>query len=1243
MAAAAPRRRRPNRKPKAKPTITTPPSSPSVASQLVTAIHRNDLDAFSSLLQTPQLNVNRRTPQGDVPLVEVCRYARYEMATHLLSDHGANRQPRRPYTTHCCMYGARAKTGGAAAVPVPKEVNLLKSFGRVNAATVLLLFCVANGRTDEQNDAALLILEQVLTYAKQQNQLKELLAAKPDKVNSLLHVAAGLGNWKALRMLRERADELDVEFNGRNAVEHSALHVVEMNAFQARSMQFCEPPRPEVEAGGKKSRGSNRRRQKQKKQESEEEEMEGDEVKDEQEQEQSEADKQTFARSRPDRAVEALHVTRTVMELAKNSGIGSIFSRKGDEGLRGLYIKTLVLAEVGLVSIVNEVEEKKSVPASNEQTIELSHEAFKLVLNGMLSYNSLSKRVKVWTLILMHLLTPFASDSPLAADKRPVMEECGQLKFYERITEMLYRSDRVPPLDPLVELFLQFFAPYARTIRDGESKEPVGITASFQRAIKPVKQLWSLVNAALGSLDDVIATPQRFSLLLHLLQVFEQLEAAFVSDEDATLVKLFGVRMNRFVKQEAKKKRIKMFVADQSHLLHTMTAVFPIPASFTDKVIPLKDSVDVLIRSDPKVLGMDLYSFASIPGLIRLEHKVDYLAMLAEERNGSVSVSISRASEANYVDFIVQQILSTSANNLKGEMNITLVNEPGVGVGVTREFFQIVQRCFFQPGSTGSSQSRAVPPAPHVLEIGAQWLQLARSQNPQDGNSNKKRNAKRSRPAQSGGFAVLFPLFDFVDKQKRGVIGIAPRPVYISKQVMGAKRSAKSLSLSQKDMLVDPSEVDALKKHWSLDGAGNSKSSATCCRFSVGFLEIYDARRLVDVGKLLRSSDVFKRSLQFVLDHDFDAEPLDMRFEYTTDVVVIDDESGAKQKEESTDAAAAAPSNVTMSMEMELQEGMGDVEVTNANKAQYVLLRAQQFFFGNELVYYKKIRDGFNDTIVRSDLKLFRPEELRRLVRGERTIDFESLKKNVVYSRALLGSRRELRSRESLQAADFLVWFAAAPHFRLRLKYRSMNADTACWYIDVDTRMQSSFCPMANTCDRRLILPDYPTSAALKEKLLVALEHGSVGYDRIEAKTLAGSSTAQMDTLRMPAPPEGSRGLQLNPKTKPTTTKMKQVIGQVLAEKLDNANYQSERAVMLTKEIADAVKMRLKVRRAGGYWGTARRGREWKEALLTSTPCLTFQDGVSMFLDAETDCYASETFSNDSLFCVTTAYSVYLY
>ncbi|KAF4027980.1 HECT domain-containing protein [Phytophthora infestans] len=1165
MASTAPRRRRPNRKSKVKTdsSIALPPSPP-ITFQLVTAIRRNDLDAFSSLLQTPQLDVNRRTPQGDTPLVEICRYARLEMATRLLSVHGAN--------VNVASSNRSANRVGLTPLiaAFPKEGELTQIFRKSECGYSFIALCVANGRTDEQNDTALLLLEQLLTYAKQQNQLEEILTAKPDKVNSLLHVAAGLGNWKALRMLRQRAEDFDVEFNARNAVEHSALHVVEMNAFQARSMQFCEPPRPDVEAGGKKNRGRNRRRQKQKKQEDKEEE-EKDEVKEEQEQEQeqelepSEADKQTFTRSRPDRAVEALEVTRTVMELAKNTGIGAIFSRKGDEGLRGLYIKSLVLAEVGLVSIVNEIAQmpdtqkekavyldgfmytvasvyplsvknakeyqslwrqaldKKStqnteatdderVSVTDAATMELSRAGFNLILDGMFSYNSISKRVKVWTLILMHLLTPFATGSPLAADKRPVMDECSQLKFFERIIEKICRSgtklafcifDRTDIEDDdsyddeiefhwlisLFELFLQFFAPYARTIRDEESKEPLGIIKSFQRAIKPVKQLWPLVNAALGIMDDTISTPQRFSLLLHLLQVLEQLEAAFTSNEDMALVKLFGV-MNRFVKQEAKKKRFKMFVSEQSHLLHTIAATFPIPTSFTDKVIPLKNSVDVLIRSDPKVLGMDLYSFAAIPGLIRLEHKVDYLSMLAEERNGSVSVSISRASDANYVDFILQQILSTSTNNLKAEMNITLVNEPGVGAGVTREFFQIVQRCFFQPGSTGSSQSRTVLPAPHVQEIGRNGFSLLGLRTLKTGT--RARNATLNRANRL--------------KAKRGVVGIAPRPVYISKQVMDAKRKAKSLSLSRKDMLVDPSEVDALKRVYlcigRLMGLAIRNHQPLAVDFPLAFWKLMMRDGSVTWENYCESSAVFKRSLQFVLDHDFDAQSLDMRFEYTTQVVIVDEDASTKQKDESDVVAAS-----TTSMEMELQDGMGNVEVTNANKAQYVLLRAQQFFFGHELMYYKKIRDGFNDTIVRSDLKLFRPEELQRLVRGEQTIDLQSLKRIVVYSRGALPSRGVVqRFWEVAEGFDqeyrskLLTFWSGSPLppiFGFDSTYRSMNADIACWYIDVDTRMQPSFCPMANTCDRRLILPDYPSSAMLREKLLVALDHGSVGYDRM--------------------------------------------------------------------------------------------------------------------------------------------------
>ncbi|GMF60757.1 unnamed protein product [Phytophthora fragariaefolia] len=512
-----------------------------------------------------------------------------------------------------------------------------------------------------------------------------------------------------------------------------------------------------------------------------------------------------------------------------------------------------------------------------------------------------------------------------------------------------------------------------------------------------------------------------------------------------------------------------MIVAEQTQLLRAIATSFPIPSHVIDKVITLKDSVDVLIRSDPKVLGMDLYSFASIPQLIRLEHKVDYLAMLAEERNGSVSVSISRASEANYVDFILQQILSTSASNLKGEMNITLINEPGVGVGVTREFFQIVQRFFFSTvglqvhGFSGVTSQ----PAPHVLEIGAQWLQLARSQSPRNGGTAKKHRdngkggqPKRGRPTRNGGFADLFPLFDFVDKQRPGALAIAPRLAYVSRHVIEAKRGENNLSLARKDLLVDSSEVEALKKLHvcigRLMGLAIRNHQPLAADFSLVFWRFMMRDGSLAWEDYCENSDMFKRSLQFVLDHDFDAEPLDMRFEYTMNVVVVDEETdlSAKHGESATptEGTKSAPS-VTTSMEMELQKGMGSVEVTNANKAHYVMLRAQQHFFGNELIYYQKMRDGFTDTILKSDLKLFRPEELRRLVRGERTIDFEVLKKSAVYSRGMSPSRGVIQyfweiaeSFDQDTRSKLLTFWSGSPLppiFGFDSKYRSMNAVSA--------------------------------------------------------------------------------------------------------------------------------------------------------------------------------------------------------
>lgn len=94
----------------------------------------------------------------------------------------------------------------------------------------------------------------------------------------------------------------------------------------------------------------------------------------------------------------------------------------------------------------------------------------------------------------------------------------------------------------LTELFLQFFTVYAETIRTSdEAVETMGILSAFQHAVEPLKKLWVLVLSAMDSLDDTISSPQRFSLVLHILQVFDQLEASFIADPSNTQKKLYTV------------------------------------------------------------------------------------------------------------------------------------------------------------------------------------------------------------------------------------------------------------------------------------------------------------------------------------------------------------------------------------------------------------------------------------------------------------------------------------------------------------------------------------------------------------------------------------------------------------------------------------------------------------------------------------------------------------------------------
>ncbi len=102
-----------------------------------------------------------------------------------------------------------------------------------------------------------------------------------------------------------------------------------------------------------------------------------------------------------------------------------------------------------------------------------------------------------------------------------------------------------------------------------------------------------------------------------------------------------------------------------------------------------------------------------------------------------------------------------------------------------------------------------------------------------------------------------------------------------------------------------------------------------------------------------------------------------------------------------------------------------------------------------------------------------------------------------------------------------------------------------------------------------------------------------------------------------------------------STAKMKECIGEVLNEMLKDHTYKQDEVPELTKQIADRVKNRLKLLELPRY-------KYMVQVVVGEQRGEGVRMGCRTFWDRDTDAYASETFTNDSIFCVATAYAVYL-
>jgi len=187
----------------------------------------------------------------------------------------------------------------------------------------------------------------------------------------------------------------------------------------------------------------------------------------------------------------------------------------------------------------------------------------------------------------------------------------------------------------------------------------------------------------------------------------------------------------------------------------------------------------------------------------------------------------------------------------------------------------------------------------------------------------------------------------------------------------------------------------------------------------------------------------------------------------------------------------------------DLIEGGADINVTEANKDRYIELVIKWRFVERVKVQMEAFKEGFNDVVPLSHIKIFDENELELLMCGIVSIDVKDWKANTVYKgvyhpnhiviqwfwRVVLSFDNEMRAR----LLQFVTGTSRVPMNGFKELYGSNGPQlfTIEMWGDVNNY------PRSHTCFNRLDLPGYTSYHDLREKLVKAIE-GTVGFAGVD-------------------------------------------------------------------------------------------------------------------------------------------------
>ncbi|KAG5486166.1 hypothetical protein LSCM1_07284 [Leishmania martiniquensis] len=191
--------------------------------------------------------------------------------------------------------------------------------------------------------------------------------------------------------------------------------------------------------------------------------------------------------------------------------------------------------------------------------------------------------------------------------------------------------------------------------------------------------------------------------------------------------------------------------------------------------------------------------------------------------------------------------------------------------------------------------------------------------------------------------------------------------------------------------------------------------------------------------------------------------------------------------------------------EEELELNGRDTVVTNANKQQYVRLLCEFHMTKRTEDQLLRFLKGFYSVIPRREIQCFTEKELELVISGMPNIDVEDLRTHTVYE-GYSSTSPQVRwfweavgsmSKEDLaNLLQFATGSSKVPHGGFGhlegSNGRSLPFTISRWAVSKEDLL-----PQAHTCFNKIDLPVYPSAAVLKEKLMLAITYGSLGFTMV--------------------------------------------------------------------------------------------------------------------------------------------------